>query len=457
MSEKKHVSARSIYTKTNVIYGLGNGLTTMRSSLVQTYRSFFLTSVLMVPAAVMGNIISISGIVNTIAVFLIGFIIQKSRPKMGRLRFWLTIGGIGAAIFMLMAFVNPGFTGWPLYIWAFIGLTGTDLFYNFYYSPYTGCVALLSDDTESRAAITGVRVQMNAIGKIIFGLINVGAIAYLGTILGSEASGYTAFAAILAILLIIGTLMNGNLIKGKESYEEEEATNHGSLPISTMLRLAFCKPILLCLGGVLAKGVCISVVAGTAAYFYTYIAGDSTGLTFYLSASTVILLLGGVLTPILANKIGIKGTILVGFAIYAIALVVGFVSNTNMVVVTICLCVGMLGQGLYHSADVAMYTDTIEYVKYTKGIDAKGFLFSLYSAIAPIGTAISSFALGIGLSMFGFNPDAITTEAMLGIRIVMFLVPVVFFIFGAICYIFLPVNDKKLEQLRHEAEEKEAK
>ena len=125
-----------------------------------------------------------------------------------------------------------------------------------------------------------------------------------------------------------------------------------------------------------------------------------------------------------------------------------------MVIVTACLCVGMLGQGLYHSADVAIFTDVIDYIKYTKGVDAKGFLFSLYGMAAPLGTVISSIALGSGLSMFGFDPNAITSNALLGIRVVMFLVPVAFFVLGAICYIILPVNDKTLEELRQKESEK---
>ena len=121
--KKKKLGLKEIYNKTNLVYGIGNGLTTIRSSLVNTYRAFFMTSVLLIPSATMGVINSISGAIITAMSFLVGFIIQKSNPKMGRFRFWLIVGGLGSALFLFMAFTNPGFSGTALYVYTFIGFT----------------------------------------------------------------------------------------------------------------------------------------------------------------------------------------------------------------------------------------------------------------------------------------------------------------------------------------------
>mgnify|MGYP000562074069 CR=1 FL=1 len=73
-----------------------------------------------------------------------------------------------------------------------------------------------------------------------------------------------------------------------------------------MVKLAFSKPMLLCIGGILAKSVCIAVISGSAIYYYNYVVGDKSGLAWYMSISTFILLAGGALTPFLVNKIGTK-------------------------------------------------------------------------------------------------------------------------------------------------------
>lgn len=440
-----------IYSKQNVIYGLGNTFTTMRSSLVNTYRTFFMTSVLMIPAATVGVYNSISGTIVTIFACLVGVLIQMSRPKMGRLRFWLIVGGFVSALGLVLAFSNPGLQGSSLVLYTTIGFTIGELGYNIFYTPFIGCVSLLSNDNESRGNMSAVRLQMNTLGKIIFSTINVSLLAVLASAFGSEASGYFVFAIILAILIVVGSMLIQNLIKGKESYDNESQKEQKKNPVSQMIKVMFSRPILLSLIGVMAKGMCITVVSATAVYFYTYVIGDKSGLAWYMSISTFILLAGGFVCPFIVKKIGLMNTVFVGFGIYGTALVVAFLCGANAITATAALCIGMFGQGLYHSVDVGVYANAVDYVRFTTGIDAKGFLYSLYSAIAPLSTAVASLALGFGLDAFGFNPEAITETAQLGIRVVFFLLPTAFFILGAVAYAFMPAKEKKMEELRKQA------
>lgn len=440
MNEKN--SLKKIYSLQNVIYGLGNCFTVFRSQMVSTYRMFFLTTVLLLASSTAGNVVSVASLLCTVMSFLWGVLIQKSNPKMGRLRFWMLLGGIGTAICTFLAFTDFKLTGAAKIIYAFIFFAGTDLFYNMFFTPFLGCTSVLAESTQDRANMQSVKVIFNSLGKVLFGAVNVGIIAFFCNIFNSETAGYTAFAGIIAVLILIGTLLLVRMMKGKETVDASTTDKkEKSLPIGTMLKLTFSKPILLSCGGFLfGKGVTSFIILGCAAYYYKFVAQDMAGLTWYLSVSSILQIAGGVITPYISKKIGLKGTIIAGYVVYIVGLLIAFFAVDNAVITTIALAAGIVGFSFYSAAEVSLYADTIDYVHKTTGIDAKGFLFSLYSAMAPIGTALSSIAIGNGLGMFGFNPEAITDTALFGIRFVMMIVPVICFVIASVCVYLIPTN-----------------
>ncbi len=450
------LSAKTIYKKSFVLYGLANTFSTLRSQMNSNYQQFFLNSVAMLPAVMAANISTISSIVGLVVSLLLGFIMQKSNPKMGRFRFWMLFGGCLSAITGIMMFTPVGGSDTFKYIWYMVAIVG-GVGYSIFYTPYTGCISLLAPDVEDRTSLTGVRLQMNSIGKLFWSFFQVSIIAALVALVGSEAWGYTVFSTIISVALIIGILIVCRQIKGMEKPDEKDAKTGKthSIPVGTMIKLALNRPMLCCCVGSLGKSVCYSLVYGIMAYYYTYVIGDMSGMTWYLTASTFIQLLGGVVAPFVSRKIGGKWTCIVGYIFYAAALVLSFLFGTNGVAFTALMSIGMFGYSLQHATDSALVANVVDWSYYTTGINCRAFLYQVTSMVANLSNVIKSACLGYGLALFGFNAEAMTDRAVFGIRVITAFVPTFFLVLGIIAYLFYPLTNAKMAQYKAEFEAKQ--
>lgn len=458
-NEKQKSSFLSMYKKKYVLYGLTNTFSTLRSQMNSNYQQFFLNSVVMLPAVMAANISTISTTVSLFVSLFLGFIMQKANPKMGRFRFFMLVGGLMSAISGIMMFTpitvekfGEGF----VYIWYMIAIVG-GVGYSIFYTPYTGCISLLAPEPTERTSMTGVRAQLNSGGKLFWSFFQVGILGVLCGIFG-ETWGYTAFSTIISVLLMVGILIVTNLIKGLEKPDEKN-TKTGkteSVPIMTMIKMALTRPMICAVVGSLGKSVCYSMIYGVMAYYYTFVIGDKSGMTVYLTASTFVLMFGGMVAPMISKKIGIKLTCIVGYAFYAVALVLSFIFGTNGTAFTILMAVGLFGYSLEHSIAGALIANVADYSYYTTGVNCRAFLYQVTSMAANLSGVIKTAALGYGLAFFGFDAAAITDRAIMGIRLITAFVPTFFLIIGIIAYSFFPITEKKLQEAKDAFEAKKA-
>ena len=165
MSEKKTNSLREIYSPVNLLNGLATLFTGMRSRMAANYRMFFMTSMMMVPAATAGMIGSVVSLLATISSVLWGFIMQKSNPQMGRIRFWVLVGGMACGICTFLSFVDFHLSAPLTTIYLIVFCSGMDVFYNAYYPASMGVISLLADTTQKRTNMTAVRNTFNSLSK----------------------------------------------------------------------------------------------------------------------------------------------------------------------------------------------------------------------------------------------------------------------------------------------------
>ncbi len=458
--EKKTNEFLSVYKKEYVLYGLTNTFSTLRSQMNSNYQQFFLNSVVMLPAVMAANISTISTTVSLFVSLLLGFVMQKTNPKMGRFRFYMLVGGFMSAITGIMMFTpisTAQFSETFVYIWYFIAIVG-GVGYSIFYTPYTGCISLLAPDPKDRTSMTGVRQQMNSIGKLFWSFFQVGILAALAKLLKSEVWNYTAFSAIISVLLMVGVLNMVRMIKGLEKPDEKNAKTGKteSIPILTMIKLALKRPMICCVVGSLGKSVCYSMVYGVMAYYYTYVIGDRSGMTWYLSASTFIMLFGGMAAPFISRRIGAKWTCIIGYIFYAVALVLSFVFGTNGVAFTALMSIGIFGYTLEHATSGALIANVVDWSYYTTGIQARAFLYQVTGMAANLSGIIKTAALGYGLAYFGFDAANITDRAIMGIRVITAFVPTFFLVLGIIAYLLYPLSEQKIKDLKIEFEAKQA-
>ena len=73
-NEKQKSSFLSMYKKKYVLYGLANTFSTLRTQMSSNYSTFFLNTVVMLPAVMVANITTLSSTVSLFVSLLLGFV-----------------------------------------------------------------------------------------------------------------------------------------------------------------------------------------------------------------------------------------------------------------------------------------------------------------------------------------------------------------------------------------------
>ena len=159
------------------LYGLADGTLAMIPVIYNSYWSLFLTSVAGLDAVGNAKVLSIIGIADVISILLVSFIVQKCNLKFGKFRFWVLLGGIGAAVTRVIAF-TPLMLGSVGYFAAMAVISSS--LYNLAYCAYMGMIPLIADSPENRMTTVTAQQQCVAVASIFVSLIsNVPMIIYL--------------------------------------------------------------------------------------------------------------------------------------------------------------------------------------------------------------------------------------------------------------------------------------
>jgi len=452
---------KTIYSGAAFRYGITNGFSTLLTTVASTYWALFLTSAVGIETAIMATILTISSTVDLISIPVCGVVLQKTKfKKGGKFRPWLIIGGIGAALLRWLSFTDIGLTGAGQAVWFAGTYILTYLFFNLAYSAFTGLLPVMAKTPEDRVSFSSARVMCNSVGKFLFSLTSVALINFFGK--SSEAAGYSLFALLITVLVIIGF---GQLFLGTKEYDVIETVvvkggkskDQYSASFWEMIKYTISKPFLLYLLGSACKGTTYFIIVGLASYYYKYVIGNMNMLTVYLTASTFLMIGGSFLTPFISKLFkGSRNTFVIGVLIYGLCLGSAFFFGKTGTSFTIIMCLAYIGYSFAHAAEVAVYSFVVDYTKWKSGKDLKPFMMTLFSLTPKIGTTIGSAVLGFGLVAVGFDKTNVTAEAANGIKVLFSALPSVIAIIGAAAMLLCPLSSKKIEEMRADMAKKTA-
>ena len=438
-------------------YGLGIMFSTMMTAMISTFWAVYLTGTAGLDTVLMASVLSITALVDTVSLPFLGAIMQKIRlfhGKYGMFRPWLVMGAVLCGLFFWMRFTDLGMTGLGQAVWFGVACFGYNLCFNLAYTAYNGVLPLLAPNPDNRIAYSATRNLLNSAGQFVFSLVAVSAVALFGQ--GNDVMGYSLFAVSIAALYVIAyTQLAAACKKADAINEAEEADKQGQekktdqydASLWQMIRYTLCKPFVLF----------IMIVNGLSAFYYTYVAGDASMLTVYLSSSTGLMILGSFIAPFVAKYIkGSRNLYALGVGIFTSCLLCAFLLGTNPVVLTALMCVGYVGWAFAHSCEIAYYSSVVDYTSLRAGRDLKPFMMMLFSLIPKLAITIGSTVLGFGLVAIGFDATAVTAEAASGLKFLFSGLPAAFGIACVVLTLFNPMNKKLSDQVARELAESEA-
>jgi GPH family glycoside/pentoside/hexuronide:cation symporter len=449
--------SKSIYTGPSVRYGITNGFSTLLTMVASTYFAFYLSSVVKIETATMATIITVSSLVDLISVPVVAVLLQKMKfKKGGKLRPWLLIGGVGAALLRWLNFTNIGLTGASQAIWFAGTYILSYFFFNLAYSAFTGILPLMAKTPSDRVAFASTRIVFNSVGKFLFSLSSIAVINAFGG--RTSATGYSVLALVIAVLVAFGfwQLFMGTKeydvietieVKGGKTKDQYDAS------IWEMIKCTITKPFVLYLVGASCKGTTYFIITGLTAYYYSFVVNDMNMMALYMTLSTFLMIVGAALTPY-ASKFfkGSRNAFALGLLVYGLVMGTAYFLGKTALPFTIIMSTAFLFYSVGHSAEAAVYSFVVDYTQWKSGKDLKPFMMSLFSLVPKIGTTIGAAILGYGLVAVDFNSKlkVQTPGAIEGIRGLLSALPAILAVVGALAIFLCPLTEQKIAEMHAE-------
>lgn len=421
--------------------------------MVSTYFIMFITSNLFNTEDpshneyMIGIIMTVILVIRVAELFIdpfIGNTIDKTNTRWGRFKPWVIVGGFVAALSLAILFTDLGglTTSNPLLyliIFAILYLV-MDIFYSAKDVAIWSMVPAMSFDSKERE-ITATFARIGSVfGAQLVTVMVIPIVLFFSKDANGgvgDANGWLAFALIGggvsllgAVILGLGTKEQASALREnkKETTFKEVFSILGKNDQLMWIAITF---LIFCFGQ--------DLVNSFQMYYFAYILGDSTYLSFLGIINVIIGLLAVALFPILTTKFKRRNLFFYSVVIMIIALIIYAFAGTNSVLVLIAAGLFNLPQPLVFLVVLMTITDTVEYGQLKLGHRDEALVLCVRPLIDKLGGAITSAIVGftavwVGMSGNKVTAESITPDDLLNFQIIMFAIPFILLIIATFIY-----------------------
>ena len=420
--------------------------------MVSTYFIMFITSNLFNTEDqshneyMIGIIMTVILVIRVAELFIdpfIGNTIDKTNTRWGRFKPWVIVGGFVAALSLAILFTDLGglTTSNPLLyliIFAILYLV-MDIFYSAKDVAIWSMVPAMSFDSKERE-ITATFARIGSVfGAQLVTVMVIPIVLFFSKDANGgvgDANGWLAFALIGggvsllgAVILGLGTKEQASALREnkKETTFKEVFSILGKNDQLMWIAITF---LIFCFGQ--------DLVNSFQMYYFAYILGDSTYLSFLGIINVIIGLLAVALFPVLTTKFKRRNLFFYSIVIMIVALIIYAFAGTNSVLVLIAAGLFNLPQPLVFLVVLMTITDTVEYGQLKIGHRDESLILSIRPLVSKLSGAVTSAIVGFTAVWVGMSgkatADSITDSNKMMFELIMFAVPIVFILIATLLY-----------------------
>lgn len=394
-------------------YGVGDCGFTLMSNVESYYFQFFLTNLAKFSPATAALIGTITTTVDACLSWIYGAIINSVKPgKWGRYRSWLVM--VPWIIPFLYAFqfikIGPEPLAAVIVVLAFVT---SHVAWNFPYVANVAMISVAGKTPDERAQLASTRGAWANLSKVIFSYVCPVVATFFAGIVG-ETNKYGATAFVLACIMAALYYAHFKMFDGYEIVEDVDVAKakikkQDKQKGGLLKALVQNPPLMALMLADLAKFLFNFVVAGSASYYFLYIAKDVDGkvLAFYILISNIFCVVGSYAAKNLAKKFSSRSAVIGMFFAMAVVLVASNFLYGNINVVIVLMSLAQLGYGVAYSLTPALYADTIIYAEWKTGKNATGWISGLQNVPLKLGVLARSIVIPACLAVAHFEADAV--------------------------------------------------
>lgn len=414
------------------VAGLGQNIL---YALFSTQLFFFYTEIAKIKPVTVGLIMAVAKIWDAFNDFIMGYIVDNTRTKWGKMRPYLLFTPLPIAVLTILLFTAPEFDYGLKIAYIITTYILWDMAYTACDIPYWGLSAALTDDVQEKNDIISFTRVMTMVGSAI-GIIGV---PLLIDALGADKRAFFIGATVVSI---VGCgLFSLSFFKTKERVTPPKE----KIDFIKNFKLLLNKPFLLIMiASFVGFGHNMAEIVG--AHFATYNLGDYGYFSILggLLMGAVIIAIS--ITPLL-HRVFQKRTIFVGANLFGVMMyiVMFLVGYEKLWLTCLFLFLSSLSLGFFTVLQTSIIADSVDYVEYKTGQRAEGVSFAGQTFITKLSSALSTFVAGMVLDAFGFveGANVQTPQALKGIWLLVTIVPAIAFFLATIPMLFYDITKEK--------------
>lgn len=406
--------------------------------------SYYLGSVLYIPAAIISVIIFIARIWDAINDPMMGTIVDRTHTKWGKCRPYLIIFPFIIGAMTILCFINGRYTEAEgagrvlIVIWAAASYIIWGMLFTVCDIPLWGITSLMTEDENDRSkiiALARVAAGIGGFGTVISfipdsfkGLFAAKYEAMIGV------NGYTQANAIddtkkaawiftVVIVTVFATICFE--LAGLGTKERVPGDAKDKRGIIENFKIMFrCKPFRqILISGVIRSPLQLLMILAVPLMMYYYLDNDTANIgsnNLIIKVALIALMVfvpqftAMIITPVFVKKFENKKIYnfysLAGAIPYAAIFVIYFVFKGNLIdsmaaVVLTAICIGLAtaSMGGINVMQSIMIADCVDYEEYHSGVRPDGVFFSGQSFLTKLSGGIAALIQGIVYSVVGFS------------------------------------------------------
>lgn len=383
---------------------------------------FFYTDVIKIPAAAATVIFLIARVWDTINDPMMGVIVDKTRSKEGKSRFWLKRLSVPCGVFVSLCYIcpswaTPGRIFWAGVVYILLGMAQTAVGI-----PTASLQISITQDRSERVRLQQTVAIPSAVSNALIPAVTMPFVRSFGE--NRMMVGFFVLAVMIGILVTVSSLiiyhntkgLDPDTSKGIISTTEDKSGQNADKSIGAfqLIKSAaqnkYCiLVVLICLMYMLLSGI-----VGSSLVFYARYNMKNEGLMSIYSIGTVIGMLLGIATMrVLARRFGNATTIRIGAILFIVSSIPRILfGDGHLTMFAVCMVV--LGSGSSYIVNM-LHQCKLDAATYgqLQGDNNPSVVISLYTFAQKFGQAVSSVIASGLLALFHYTGGQEPTPAVL--------------------------------------------
>lgn len=441
-------------------FGSGDLAQNLIYQTVSMYLLFFYTNVFGLSPAVAAVMFLIVRIVDVIWDPLVGALVDKRNPSLGKYRAYLVLGGIPLTGFAILCFWN-GFSGSLVY--AYVTYVGLSMCYTLVNVPYGALNASLTRDTHEITVLTSTRMFMANLGGLAVASGIPMLVKYFDPGETTDLSGNDhAWFMTMTIYGLIGlALLIFCFTQCRERVVMEKSETDNVRVSDLWLEFVRNRPLRILAFFFITAFAMMAIGNSAGAYYINYnLGGTAEELSIFMGLGSVPAFIFMPMIPWIKKQVGKKGmfyiflaTAIVGMAmLYAISMVPSL--KAHMWLVYVAQFIKSTGVIVATGYMWALVPEVISFGEYTHGKRISGIVNALTGIFYKAGMALGGVVPGLVLAYVGFDKElpAQSLFAQQGILWLVAVIPALLLLLSMFIISRYELDDASIDRINAEIE-----